>query len=197
MSDTFKIGIKARLKHGVLLEALTRKGWNQTQAAEYLQVPMQTFGKWINLQEVPKKLSEEQIKRLLELTGMLPDQLWPDYVRSQDFLDAPKTFEVVKDVDAPKLIEAMRTLRQLPAGEPDKLFEQKELAEKIDELLGTLRPREALVIRSNFFEGRTDDETGKMLNVSATRVRHLEYKALRKLRHPSNSGQLRPYLKDE
>jgi RNA polymerase primary sigma factor len=72
------------------------------------------------------------------------------------------------------------------------------LKEKIDALLETLTPREAKVLRMRFGIGMNTDHTleevGKQFDVTRERIRQIEAKALRKLRHPSRSEPLRPYI---
>ena len=64
--------------------------------------------------------------------------------------------------------------------------------------LGALTPREAKVLRMRFgIEMNTDhtlEEVGKQFDVTRERIRQIEAKALRKLRHPSRSEQLRTFL---
>lgn len=196
MEDTFKIGIKARLKHGVLLEALAKRGWNQSQAARYFGVSPTEFGYWINLKRIPVNLTEAQTAKLVELTGQLPEHLWPEYIRSKDFLDAPKTFEVVKNVDARRMLSALQFRRELSAVAPDKLFEKEELKQLLEQALNTLPPRTAEVLRRRFYDDETLDEVAKVLHVSRERVSQIEASGLRKLRHPTRSRELRPFLSD-
>ena len=72
------------------------------------------------------------------------------------------------------------------------------LREVIERELSTLTPREAHVIRLRFglFDGRsrTLEEVGKEFNVTRERIRQIESKALRKLRHPSRARHLRGFL---
>lgn len=72
------------------------------------------------------------------------------------------------------------------------------LQEQIDEVLGTLTEREEKVLRLRFGldDGRTRtlEEVGKEFNVTRERIRQIEAKALRKLRHPSRSKKLRDYI---
>ncbi len=72
------------------------------------------------------------------------------------------------------------------------------LKEQIVEVLTTLTEREQKVLRLRFGlddgRPRTLEEVGKEFNVTRERIRQIEAKALRKLRHPSRSRKLRDYL---
>jgi len=72
------------------------------------------------------------------------------------------------------------------------------LGEKIEELLATLSPREARILRLRFglLNGRsyTLEEVGQKFGLTRERIRQIEGKALRRLRHPRRSRQLRDYL---
>ena len=65
-------------------------------------------------------------------------------------------------------------------------------------VLGTLTPREEMVLRLRFGlvdgRSRTLEEVGKDFGVTRERIRQIEAKALRKLRHPSRSKKLKDYL---
>ncbi len=72
------------------------------------------------------------------------------------------------------------------------------LKEQIDSVLSTLTPRERRVLQLRFGledgRSRTLEEVGKEFNVTRERIRQIEAKALRKLRHPSRSRKLKDYL---
>ena len=72
------------------------------------------------------------------------------------------------------------------------------LKEQLIEVLDTLTPREEKVLRLRFGlddgRARTLEEVGKEFNVTRERIRQIEAKALRKLRHPSRSKKLKDYL---
>ena len=72
------------------------------------------------------------------------------------------------------------------------------LREQLSEVLHTLTPREEKVLRLRFGledgRSRTLEEVGKEFNVTRERIRQIEAKALRKLRHPSRSKKLRDFL---
>jgi RNA polymerase primary sigma factor len=75
---------------------------------------------------------------------------------------------------------------------------QSMLKEKIEEVLGTLTPREARVIRLRFGlddgNAYTLEEVGEKFGLTRERIRQIEGKALRRLRHPRRSRQLKEYL---
>lgn len=83
--------------------------------------------------------------------------------------------------------------------DPSVVTEQKLLHEQLMDVLGTLAPREREVIdyRYGLTDGnsRTLDEIGHMFNVTRERVRQIEAKALRLLRHPSRLRHLRDQVK--
>jgi RNA polymerase primary sigma factor len=72
------------------------------------------------------------------------------------------------------------------------------LQEKLEDVLSTLTPREARILRLRFGlqNGRsyTLEEVGKKFGLTRERIRQIEGQALRKLRHPRRSRQLRDYL---
>ncbi len=72
------------------------------------------------------------------------------------------------------------------------------LKEQLSNVLGTLTPREEKVLRLRFGlddgRARTLEEVGKEFDVTRERIRQIEAKALRKLRHPSRSKKLKDYL---
>ena len=72
------------------------------------------------------------------------------------------------------------------------------LREQLDEVMNTLTPREAKVLKLRFGledgKARTLEEVGREFMVTRERIRQIEAKALRKLRHPSRSKKLRDYM---
>ena len=84
------------------------------------------------------------------------------------------------------------------ASEPSEAASFSLLKEQLMEVLDTLTPREKKVLELRFgiVDGRTRtlEEVGKEFNVTRERIRQIEAKALRKLRHPSRSKKLRDFL---
>jgi len=81
---------------------------------------------------------------------------------------------------------------------PEEYTTNELLKDEIDDILLTLTEREEKVIRLRFGledgKARTLEEVGQMFGVTRERIRQIEAKALRKLRHPSRSRKLKDYL---
>lgn len=89
----------------------------------------------------------------------------------------------------------------LPAPEintPEDNATNSEMREIMESVLNTLTPREAMVLRMRYgFDGeqpQTLEEVGKKLKLTRERIRQIESKAMRKLRHPSRSKKLKDFL---
>jgi RNA polymerase primary sigma factor len=92
-------------------------------------------------------------------------------------------------------------IEDIDADLPDDSATQEGLKETTKNVLSGLTPRESKVLRMRFgIEMNTDhtlEEVGKQFDVTRERIRQIEAKALRKLRHPSRSEQLKSFLKDD
>ena len=66
-----------------------------------------------------------------------------------------------------------------------------EIKNAITQVLSTLTPREERVIRERFFNNKTLEEIGQTFSVTRDRIRQIEAKALRKMKHPSRSEILK------
>ena len=80
---------------------------------------------------------------------------------------------------------------------PAEVASNAMMREQLQEVLHTLTPREEKVIRLRFGledgQAHTLEEVGKEFNVTRERIRQIEAKALRKIRHPGRSKKLRDY----
>ncbi len=134
----------------------------------------------------------------------------------------PTADEIAKELDMPvdKVREIMRVAQEpvsleTPIGEeedshlgdfipdddapaPAEAASHTLLKEQLSEVLKTLTPREEKVLRLRFGledgRNRTLEEVGREFNVTRERIRQIEAKALRKLRHPSRSKKLKDFL---
>lgn len=144
-------------------------------------------------------------RQLLQEHGRDPQ---PDEIAQEMVISEDKVREIIKIAQEPVSLET-------PIGEeedshlgdfipdedvpaPDEAAAFTLLKEQLIEVLDTLTPREEKVLRLRFGlddgRARTLEEVGKEFNVTRERIRQIEAKALRKLRHPSRSKKLRDFL---
>ena len=154
----------------------------------------------------------ETINKLIRVSRQLLQELGRD----------PKPEEIAKEMDmsVEKVREIMKIAQdpvslETPIGEEEDShlgdFIQDDdspaphdsaaytlLKEQLEEVMNTLTPREAKVLKLRFGlvdgKARTLEEVGKEFDVTRERIRQIEAKALRKLRHPSRSKKLRDYM---
>ncbi|MFC2071531.1 RNA polymerase sigma factor RpoD [Chloroflexota bacterium] len=140
----------------------------------------QEYGREPNSREIGKKmeLSPQKVREIVKV-AQLPVSL-----------ESPIGEE--EDSHLSDFIEDRNALPPVDAASKQLLKEQ------IDEVLSYLTPREqrVLVLRFGLEDGRsrTLEEVGQEFNVTRERIRQIEAKALRKLRHPSRSRKLKDYL---
>ncbi len=154
----------------------------------------------------------ETINKLIRISRHLLQQLGrepsPEEIAAEMEIPVEKVTEIQKIAQDPVSLET-------PIGEEEDShlgdFIQDEdspaphdaasytmLREQLEEVMNTLTPREAKVLKLRFGledgKSRTLEEVGKEFNVTRERIRQIEAKALRKLRHPSRSKKLRDYM---
>ncbi|MDP2729592.1 MAG: RNA polymerase sigma factor RpoD [Dehalococcoidales bacterium] len=154
----------------------------------------------------------ETINRLLRTSRRLAQEYGREptvrEIGARMELPAKKVSEIFKLAQLPVSLEAPigeeenRQLSDLIEDRdtlpPADAASQQFLKEQIDDVLATLTPREQRVLRLRFGledgRSRTLEEVGQAFNVTRERIRQIEAKALRKLRHPSRSRKLKDYL---
>ena len=160
----------------------------------------------VHMVETINKLVREQ-RNLLQELGQDPT---PEQIAERMDMTPDKVREILKIAQEPVSLET-------PIGEEDDShlgdFIEDEvienpvdyttrvvLREHLDEVLDTLTDREENVLRLRFGlddgKMRTLEDVGKVFNVTRERIRQIEAKALRKLRHPSRSKPLRDFIED-
>ena len=154
----------------------------------------------------------ETINKLIRVNRQLVQELGrdprPDEIAKEMGISEDKVREILKIAQEPVSLET-------PIGEEDDshlgdfipdddapapadAVAVALLKEQLVEVLNTLTPREAKVLRLRYGlddgKARTLEEVGKEFNVTRERIRQIEAKALRKLRHPSRSKKLKDFL---
>ena len=185
---------------------------------------LSTYATWWIRQSVTRALADqartirvpvhmvETINKLIRVSRQLLQELGreptPEEIAAELDMPVERVREILKISQEPVSLET-------PIGEeedshlgdfiqddnvpvPAEAAAQTLLKEQLDEVLDTLTEREQKVLRLRFGmddgRARTLEEVGKEFDVTRERIRQIEAKALRKLRHPSRSRKLRDYL---
>lgn len=175
-------------------QAITRAIADQARTIRIPVHMVETINKLIRIQ-----------RQLLQDLGREPT---PEEISAEMDMSTDKVREILKIAQEPVSLET-------PIGEEDDshlgdFIEDKDatspeqhasyelLKEQLEEVLDTLTDREENVLRLRFGlnDGRTRtlEEVGRVFGVTRERIRQIEAKALRKLRHPSRSNQLKDFL---
>ena len=121
--------------------------------------------------------------RLADFHGISPEELFPPEICA---VTTPKSIRELNAPDAEMLLAACRPSEP---ESPEKLLETRELKNSINNALQILTPREKRIMELRFgLNGRREltlEEAGKVFYVSRDRIRQIEARALRKLRHPN------------
>lgn len=144
-------------------------------------------------------------RQLLQEYGREPR---PDEIAAEMGISEEKVREIIKVAQEPVSLETPigeeedshlgDFIKDDDAPAPDDMASFTLLKEQLMEVLDTLTPREEKVLRLRFGlddgKARTLEEVGREFNVTRERIRQIEAKALRKLRHPSRSKKLKDFL---
>ncbi len=185
------VGIHLRAFNWHLWKARTRLGYTQQQLADLAGVGIHKVSQFETLKLWPKPNEADELASILGVDGYV---LFPDALRE-------------RCANVPASVRFSVPLAALPAPEDPALLEAPDMLEgplndalrvSLAAVVGTLNPREQEVLRLRFGldggEAHTLGEIGKAFGLSTERIRQMEAKALRKLRHPSRSKKLKDYL---
>ena len=175
-------------------QAITRAIADQARTIRVPVHMVETINKLARIQrqmtlELNREPSEEE---LAEKMGTSVEKIREIYKISQE----PVSLETpIGEEDDSHLGDFIKDERNLS---PEEYATNEMLKDEIAEVLETLTEREEKVIRLRFGledgKSRTLEEVGQMFGVTRERIRQIEAKALRKLRHPSRSRKLKDYM---
>ncbi len=175
-------------------QAITRAIADQ---ARTIRIPVHMVETINKLLRVSRRLAQEQgkqpsSKEIGQEMEMAPEKVEEIIKVSQLPISLESPIGDEEDSHLGDFIEDRNTLP------PADVASRQLLKEQIEEVLNTLTPREQRVLQLRFGledgRSRTLEEVGKEFNVTRERIRQIEAKALRKLRHPSRSRKLKDYL---
>jgi len=175
-------------------QAITRALADQARTIRIPVHMVETMNKFMRvsrqmLQELGREPSVEELAKAMEMT----EEKIRDIMKiAQDPVSIETPIGDEQDSKLGDFIEDKEAIA------PSKFAEAGLLREQLEEVLDTLTEREENVLRLRFGledgRARTLEEVGKEFGVTRERIRQIEAKALRKLRHPSRSKILKGYL---
>jgi RNA polymerase primary sigma factor len=175
-------------------QAITR---DIADKARTIRVPVHMVETINKLIRTSRRLSQEYGREpTSDEIGMAMD-MTPDRVREVlKISQSPVSLEMPIGEDEDSLLSDF--IEDRSAMPPAEAAFLNLLKDQVEEVLSTLTPRENRVLRLRFGikdgRSRTLEEVGREFGVTRERIRQIEAKALRKLRHPSRSKRLRDYL---
>jgi len=125
------------------------------------------------------------IETMCKVLGASLGELFPRYICDIERYKVQRSF-------VPSQLEEFHPSVQFT--NPEKSAANLELKKEASKCLATLSPREEAILRMRIYEGETLEEIGEYFDITWVRVRQIEAKALRKLRHPTRSGKLKHFL---
>ncbi|HBE80554.1 MAG TPA: RNA polymerase sigma factor RpoD [Firmicutes bacterium] len=175
-------------------QAITRAIADQARTIRIPVHMVETINKLIRvsrqlLQSLGREPSAEEIAKEMEMS--------PDRVREiMKIAQEPVSLETPIGEEEDSHLGDFIEDQDAPA--PAEAASFRLLKEQLEDVLNTLTPREEKVLRLRFGlddgRARTLEEVGQIFNVTRERIRQIEAKALRKLRHPSRSKKLKDFL---
>ena len=194
-----------RFKNGLLFKSLNEflgPGWSNKQAGAYLGVSAQTFSDLIRLKIAPKTSKNVRwrvpVSKISERLGYSPEELFPESLYA---LNLPGC--IVREFESPELLSLQEasTMRLLPSVDFELAMARKlqddDRAVTLASTLATLSPSEEKILKMRFglqdWSEHTLEEVGQYFAVPGSRIRQIEAKALRKLRHPARRRLLDKY----
>jgi RNA polymerase primary sigma factor len=175
-------------------QAITRAIADQARTIRIPVHMVETINKLVRvsrrlLQELGREPSDEEIG---EEMGITPEKVREIVKVSQDPVSLETPIGEEEDSHLGDFVEDREAVS------PSDAASLTMLHSEVEDVLDTLTPRERRVLQLRFglIDGhqRTLEEVGKRFGVTRERIRQIEAKALRKLRHPSRSKKLRDYL---
>jgi len=194
--------VKVTVRNNLILKAIKDFGYtNLNNFAKATGIGVTGLYSLVNLMEPPIGVKGEFIKTakdLMEVLGACPSELWTDEQLTLR-LDSNRTERVMsKEALQVTLQSNARSLIGLDY--PEQEMVEEDMARVMKDKLDSLTPRQRKVLQLRFgLDGcaeHTLEEVGSMFKLSGAAIRMIEAKALRHMRHPTRSDDLKQFVEE-
>ena len=194
--------VKVTVRNNLILKAIKDFGYtNLNNFAKATGIGVTGLYSLVNLLEPPIGVKGEFIKSakdLMEVLGACPSELWTDEQLTLR-LDSNRTERVMsKEALQITLQSSARSLIGLDY--PEQEMVEEDMARVMKDKLDSLTPRQRKVLQLRFgLDGcaeHTLEEVGSMFKLSGAAIRMIEAKALRNMRHPTRSDDLKQFVEE-
>lgn len=204
--DINEYRIRVSVRNNLLLTAIEKQGYKSVSAfCKANDILPQNLNRLTSLRETPINTLGEfspLAVMLMDILDALPTDLWTaeqlTFKLKRNTAERSVSMEGMRAALGMNADEALALLP--PPIQPDEVLESKELKGVVDEMLESMGPKEARVIRMRFgigCEEHTLEEIARSMDVTRERIRQIEAKALRKFKVPERRKILDPYLEDD
>jgi len=194
---TKAVRVEARVRNNILWHAIFDTWRSVTAFCEEFKLSQSEVGSLLNLKKNPFLSPDKEDGKLRYCTvclrlsvclKMLPEDLFPADLYNITVKEAVMETSLLS-------LSAGKGFLSLPAPEtPFDVRAREELKSSIEVQLERLPVREGTILRRRFLQGDTLDEVAQDMKVGRERVRQIETKALKRLKHPSRSKGLRSFI---
>ena len=197
-----QIDFVVKAKHGIIYDYVQKHGLTIKQLAEQIGIRYSTLCDLINFKYAPKYPDKAPaVIKVCELLKCLPDDICPPELTREIRKSLGKRMVIKRQVELTALPEPQ--MYALEAGDeynPEQIAmrAEEDMDESLRNTLRTLTPKEEKVLRLRFGIDEKSDHTlaevGKDFKITREGIRQIEAKALKKLRHPIRSNNLKSFI---
>lgn len=194
--------IKVIVRNNLLLTAIEDAGYkSQAEFARASGLKSQEVSDMVAMRLAPIGMNGNFCYvaiAIMEALGAAPSDLWT----AEQMTIKLRSNTIEKELSKEAILEAiqMESGTLLGIASPEEVIEQNQRRSVVEATLNTLTPTEVKVLsmRYGFDDGeeKSLEEVGKEFHFSRERIRQIEAKALRKMRHPSRSDKLKHFIEE-
>lgn len=190
--DEFRV--KVGLRNNRLIALREAKGLTQTEAAKLMKMSVGRLNGFECLRDTPitnEGVFSPMAQRIADFYETKVSWIFPEAIEQivNRELEFTRSAEEMPDI----FREQGSLLEQ---STPAQLLDRKVVVENLHHILQSLTPRQEKILKMRFFEEKTYKEIGKIFGITGSRVRDIEAKALRLLRHPSRANRIKDNAED-